>query len=1113
VSLFDVFKKKLSPEPFAPRADDPLLPEHQAVAQWIADALASLNPRDTWRDVDLKSLPTGIRLLDADPEQAKRYVLAAMLQLRHWDEQGRKIKATAADGMTQMNPQLLPGWGETWAQQRKAGAVAAALLRRTLPFTKGDLLVLLECSAAESVYVLPVGGLARAIERYAAGHEIEPALRDAIRRFGARLRGAHDTESKRHRTKIEQLCADGGVAEPDPPAELGPPPSPAPAGSPTVLATLKRQFGIEGGAPDSPVVEIGPDRFPLRDDSPLRKEHEKLSELFEELVASKDYHTPRLGSRKVGRQLLSLDPAARGRVLLAAAERRVGALLGGSGDYNDGPTWQSRYAAAALVPPLAEAPFDLARADLFDLLLYMSTCHEFERAAMPGAEPILLTKVEREAGAAPLTEGERHVLHLWRASLIAGPPLGAPSDAVAKLGRWIGDGASFYLVPGEAWTDALNADVARLAPEPRGRWVELLRHLLTATSARPSGKWTKGAAKLVDAVGPEQVRASLSAWFPLVSRGRSLRKLGAFVDDTRGGTDVLHEENASILRGMLWLVPLLPGKAELVRRVTAVAISAYKKVPGVGPRAVKVGNAAVYALSEMGSIDAVGQLAMLKVRVRFGTAQKEIQKAFDVAAEALALPRDQIEEMGVPSYGLEDVGRREETIGGYRAELRVTGTGADLHWFDSAGRALKAAPSKVGKEHKEQLKELQQSQKDIEAMLPAQRDRIDSLFLAERAWPYAVWRERYLDHPLVGTIARRLIWCVDGRAATFLDGAGTDIEGTPVDCREPGLVQLWHPAGRTTEEITAWRRRLRDISVTQPFKQAHREIYLLTDAERNTRTYSNRFAAHILRQHQFSALCAARGWKNRLRLMVDDVFPPASRELPAWGLRAEFWIEGVGGDYGVDTNEAGVFLRVASDQVRFYRTDVAQNTGHAGGGGYSTRAGGSGRDNVNDAIPLDQVPPLVFSEVLRDLDLFVGVASVGNDPAWQDGGPGGRYRDYWHSYSFGELSATAATRRDVLQQLVPLLKIADQCSFADRFLVVRGHVRTYRIHLGSGNILMEPNDQYLCIVPDARARSGGPDVALPFEGDSVLSIVLSKALLLADDTKIKDPTILRQIRQ
>ena len=99
----------------------------------------------------------------------------------------------------------------------------------------------------------------------------------------------------------------------------------------------------------------------------------------------------------------------------------------------------------------------------------------------------------------------------------------------------------------------------------------------------------------------------------------------------------------------------------------------------------------------------------------------------------------------------------------------------------------------------------------------------------------------------------------------------------------------------------------------------------------------------------------------------------------------------------------------------------------------------------------------------------------------------------------------------MLEKLIPRLKIADRCSFSDRFLVVRGDWRTYKIHLGSGNILMEPNDEYLCIVPKASMESGD-SLYLPFEGDRTLSIVISKALLLADDTKITDPTITRQIR-
>jgi hypothetical protein len=242
--------------------------------------------------------------------------------------------------------------------------------------------------------------------------------------------------------------------------------------------------------------------------------------------------------------------------------------------------------------------------------------------------------------------------------------------------------------------------------------------------------------------------------------------------------------------------------------------------------------------------------------------------------------------------------------------------------------------------------------------------------------------------------------------------------------------------------------------------------------------------------------------------MVDAEYPPASRLLPQWGLRAEFWIEGIGDNYGTDTAESGAFLRVATDQVRFYRIPLSPFLSPARSGGEGGR-----RPGEDELVPLDQIPPLVFSEIMRDVDLFVGVASVGNDPTWNDGGPAGRFRDYWLSYSFGDLSATAQTRKAILERLVPRLKIADRCSFADKFLVVRGQLRSYQIHLGSGNILMTPNDQYLCIVPKQSAVAGDGNVFLPFEGDGLLSVILSKAFLLAEDDRIKDASIVSQLKR
>ena len=289
---------------------------------------------------------------------------------------------------------------------------------------------------------------------------------------------------------------------------------------------------------------------------------------------------------------------------------------------------------------------------------------------------------------------------------------------------------------------------------------------------------------------------------------------------------------------------------------------------------------------------------------------------------------------------------------------------------------------------------------------------------------------------------------------------------------------------KSVADIEAWRRRIESLNLTQSFKQAHREVYLLTDAERDTSIYSNRFAGHILRQSQFRALARSRKWQTQLIGGWDDGTDSARKELPGeW--RIEWWTSAAGDG----SAPGGGRLYIATDQVRFYH------------------------GNCPDPVPLEAVPKLLFSEAMRDVDLFVGVASIGNDPAWQDNGEMRGAGDYWQNFSFGDLNASAKTRKEVLERLLPKLKIAAQCSFTDKFLIVRGSLRTYKIHLGSGNILMEPNDQYLCIVPrQGDAGSESESLVLPFEGDRTLSVILSKAFMLAEDSKIKDPTILNQIR-
>jgi hypothetical protein len=1117
------------PRSFVAPVGDPLSAEHQAVDAWVEAAFRSPGGR-LYGEVDIKAVPEGRVLLDGGPAQGRRYVLAALAQVRHWDDLIERVRA-GADEIHRFNSHLLPGWEDTWGRRRQAAAVVATLMRRTLPLERGDLLALLawvnDSRTHVSRYVAPVVQIVRALERHvaAAGGCTDEELREAIGAFAARLRESYGKDEKRLATELERLCAGASpaVEQDDAPSDGArrPTPAPAPAGNPAVLTQLKRALDIPTAADDAPAAArvVGDDRFSLREDSRLAAEHELLTGLISEGLGQPGYHNPSMHSAS-GMAILRLSRAGQGRALLAAMERHVAAMVSEGRDLSAPRYWQAQCAAAGAVNALAGLDPDFDRAGCFDFLLYLSVRASAEIPHFARLRYRVLDGIESDVAAgSPLTGGERYVLHLLRASLIGGPPLGTTSPQVERLTRLIGDAARFYLAPGEAWADAVNAEVTAMKPARREAWAALLRHAAGAIAARPSAAWLKAAAKPVRDVGDRDVRAALGRWLALVPAGRSLWRMGGYVGDSRSQADTLHEENATILRGLLWLLPRLKSASELARLVSAVATSAYRKVPGVGPRAVKVGNSAVYALSQIPSPEAVGHLAVLKTRVKFGTAQKEIEKAFDTAAAALGLPREEIEELGVPTYGLEEVGARRERFGDYTADLRVNGRDVTLTWTRAAdGKAVKSVPAKVKADHKDDLRDLQGSVKDIAGMLPAQAERIDALFLARMTWPVGPWRERYLDHPLVGTVGRRLLWTFDDpgepkRSGAFLGGAIVDAGGRPVHVGEATRVGLWHPIGRPTEEVLAWRAWLEAHGVRQPFKQAHREVYVLTDAERRTHTYSNRFAGHVLRQHQFNALCAARGWKNRLRLMVDDTYPPASRDLPVWGLRAEYWVEGAGDDYGTDTLESGAYVRVATDQVRFYRTGAAGNSAHAAGGGYETAAAGPGDGGVNEPVPLDRVPTLVLSEVMRDVDLFVGVASVGNDPTWQDGGPGGRYRTYWQSYSLGELSETARTRKAVLETLLPrLTKLRDKWQLTERFLRINGQIRTYKIHLGSGNILMEPNDQYLCIVPSRPAPDALGPVYLPFEGDQTLSVILSKAFLLAEDSKITDPTITRQIK-
>ncbi|MEV0173482.1 DUF4132 domain-containing protein [Streptomyces sp. NPDC050803] len=481
----------------------------------------------------------------------------------------------------------------------------------------------------------------------------------------------------------------------------------------------------------------------------------------------------------------------------------------------------------------------------------------------------------------------------------------------------------------------------------------------------------------------------------------------------------------------------------------------------------------VRAAQDFPTPELVTAIRTVRRTVRHAGVPKQLDKMLKKVEAALAERTDVA--LRLPRLDFADDGVLRREAGEYTAVVTVTDTAA-LIW-EKDGRPLRSTPAPVRRDHPALVKELRELVKRVDAQLVTLARALEGGFTVDAVHAYGWWRAELAGHPLARTAVRRLIWEIEeapGQWRAVLPEAEEHLPDAPDDA----AVRLWHPLRAEPAAVRAWRDLLAERRIRQPFKQAFREIYRLTPAEEETRVHSNRFAAHLVHYRRMFALFRARGWTSRLLGPWDaGDGDAAERTLAAGEWQVYFfhtWADQPGGDELAST-----------DQVRFAR-----------------RTGGAWRET-----PLAEVPPLVFSEAMRDIDLFVGVTSIAADPDWTDAGP---ERHYWERAFATDLTASAEARRDALERILPRLRIADRCTLDGRYLIVRGDLRTYRIHLGSANILMEPDGAYLCIVPTR--RKGDSTVFLPFEDDR-LSLILSKAILLADDTGITDPSIRTQIER
>ena len=141
------------------------------------------------------------------------------------------------------------------------------------------------------------------------------------------------------------------------------------------------------------------------------------------------------------------------------------------------------------------------------------------------------------------------------------------------------------------------------------------------------------------------------------------------------------------------------------------------------------------------------------------------------------------------------------------------------------------------------------------------------------------------------------------------------------------------------------------------------------------------------------------------------------------------------------------------------------------------------------AIKIQDIPDIIFSEVMRDVDLAVSVAHAGGvDPETS------------HS--------TMEMRKMIIEFNLPLFGLTN-VTFSGNHAIIEGKRGSYTVHLGSGVIFKRGGAQ-IAVLPVHSQHRG--KMFLPFiDEDPKTAEIMSKIVLFAEDNKIKDPYILEQI--
>jgi len=311
-------------------------------------------------------------------------------------------------------------------------------------------------------------------------------------------------------------------------------------------------------------------------------------------------------------------------------------------------------------------------------------------------------------------------------------------------------------------------------------------------------------------------------------------------------------------------------------------------------------------------------------------------------------------------------------------------------------------------------------------------------------------------NPVIYPLIRNLIFTCDNTAfmpktGNLKSGIMTDWKGLCVSLPSDTKVRVAHPYDLYQEGCWyEYQKQLFDSKLVQPFKQVFRELYVKTEDEQDV-YHSLRYAGNQIQPQKTVACLKGRRW-------IADYED---------GLQKVFYKENLA-------------ARIFAMADWFSPSDIEAPT--LEWVEFSDRKSGK-------PVMLSAIPDIIFSEVMRDVDLAVSIAHAGGvDPETS------------HS--------TIEMRSAIVAFSMPLFKLAN-VTVEKNFAVIKGSRAEYSVHLGSG-IIHQLGGTQISVLP-VHSQSRGR-LFLPFlDADPKTAEIMSKIILFAEDNKIKDPSILDQI--